>query len=165
MDDVPILRRRRSRLTAAILGLATTPRPPPPSTRRPWSRRSTSRPNSATTRGSLTSSRTSTSRTGRSATRPRPGRSASCWSARLQPVGDGAERDFAGAEVGLFESAERGVTPDQDFAELLRVFDWLGPIVAAVHGTDPGDALLQCVTLHRAREEATMTTKLAPSSG
>jgi enoyl-CoA hydratase/carnithine racemase len=53
-------------------------------------------------------------------------------------------RNFcAGADVGLlFESAKRGVAPDLDFTELLRVFDRLPiPIVAAVHGSCVGGGL------------------------
>jgi enoyl-CoA hydratase/carnithine racemase len=52
-------------------------------------------------------------------------------------------RNFcAGADVGLFDSAERGVAPDQDFTELLAVFDRLPiPIVAAVHGACVGGGL------------------------
>jgi enoyl-CoA hydratase/carnithine racemase len=52
-------------------------------------------------------------------------------------------RNFcAGADIGLFESAERGVAPDRDFTELLQVFDQLPiPIVAAVHGVCVGGGL------------------------
>lgn len=52
-------------------------------------------------------------------------------------------RNFcAGADIGLFESAERGVAPDRDFSELLQVFDQLPiPIVAAVHGVCVGGGL------------------------
>lgn len=55
-------------------------------------------------------------------------------------------RNFcAGADVTLFDSAERGETPDLPVLELLRAFDALPiPIVAAVHGvrrTGVGDGL------------------------
>ena len=52
-------------------------------------------------------------------------------------------RNFcAGADIGLFESAERGLAPDRDFSELLQVFDQLPiPIVAAVHGVCVGGGL------------------------
>ena len=52
-------------------------------------------------------------------------------------------RNFcAGADIALFESAERGVAPDLDGTELLRVFDQLPiPIVAAVHGVCVGGGL------------------------
>lgn len=52
-------------------------------------------------------------------------------------------RNFcAGADVSLFDSAERGASPDLDVVELLRVFDTLPiPIVAAVHGVCLGGGL------------------------
>ncbi len=52
-------------------------------------------------------------------------------------------RNFcAGADVALFESAERGEAPDVDLTELLGVFDELPlPIVAAVHGVCVGGGL------------------------
>jgi len=52
-------------------------------------------------------------------------------------------RNFcAGADVALFDSAERGASPDLDIVELLRVFDTLPiPIVAAVHGVCLGGGL------------------------
>jgi len=52
-------------------------------------------------------------------------------------------RNFcAGADVGLFDSAERGVAPDLDIPELLRAFDTLPiPIVVAVHGVCIGGGL------------------------
>jgi len=52
-------------------------------------------------------------------------------------------RNFcAGADVALFESAERGVAPDLDLVEVLRAFDALpAPIVAAVHGVCIGGGL------------------------
>jgi len=53
------------------------------------------------------------------------------------------QRNFcAGADMGMFDSAERGVAPDLDLTELLRVFDRLPiPIVAAVHGVCVGGGL------------------------
>ena len=52
-------------------------------------------------------------------------------------------RNFcAGADVELFDSAERGAAPGLDIVELLRVFDTLPiPIVAAVHGVCLGGGL------------------------
>jgi enoyl-CoA hydratase/carnithine racemase len=52
-------------------------------------------------------------------------------------------RNFcAGADVTLFDSAERGDAPDLDIVELLRVFDALPmPIVVAVHGVCLGGGL------------------------
>src|SRR6202012_3073770 len=52
-------------------------------------------------------------------------------------------RNFcAGADVGLFDSAERGAAPDLDIPELLRAFDTLPiPIVVAVHGVCIGGGL------------------------
>jgi enoyl-CoA hydratase/carnithine racemase len=52
-------------------------------------------------------------------------------------------RNFcAGADVTLFDSAERGDAPALDIVELLRVFDTLPiPIVAAVHGVCLGGGL------------------------
>ncbi len=52
-------------------------------------------------------------------------------------------RNFcAGADVTLFDSAERGAAPDLSVVELLRVFDTLPiPIVAAVHGAVLGGGL------------------------
>lgn len=52
-------------------------------------------------------------------------------------------RNFcAGADVALFDSAERGEAPELDIVELLRVFDALPiPIVAAVHGVCLGGGL------------------------
>ncbi|WP_211243894.1 enoyl-CoA hydratase/isomerase family protein [Mycobacterium genavense] len=48
----------------------------------------------------------------------------------------------AGADVTLFDSAERGETPDLPVLELLRAFDALPiPIVAAVHGVCLGGGL------------------------
>jgi enoyl-CoA hydratase/carnithine racemase len=52
-------------------------------------------------------------------------------------------RNFcAGADVALFDSAERGVAPDLEVVGLLRAFDTLPiPIVAAVHGVCLGGGL------------------------
>ncbi len=52
-------------------------------------------------------------------------------------------RNFcAGADVALFDSVVRGVAPDLDIVELLRVFDTLPiPIVVAVHGACLGGGL------------------------
>ncbi|OBI51256.1 enoyl-CoA hydratase [Mycobacterium sp. E796] len=52
-------------------------------------------------------------------------------------------RNFcAGADVALFESAERGVAPDVDLVAVLRAFDTLPiPIVAAIHGVTVGGGL------------------------
>jgi enoyl-CoA hydratase/carnithine racemase len=52
-------------------------------------------------------------------------------------------RNFcAGADIALFDSAERGAAPELDILELLRAFDALPiPIVAAVHGVCLGGGL------------------------
>jgi enoyl-CoA hydratase/carnithine racemase len=52
-------------------------------------------------------------------------------------------RNFcAGADVALFDSAERALAPDLDVVELLRAFDTLPiPVVAAVHGVCIGGGL------------------------
>jgi enoyl-CoA hydratase/carnithine racemase len=52
-------------------------------------------------------------------------------------------RNFcAGADIALFDSAERGVAPDLEVVALLRAFDTLPiPIVAAVHGVCLGGGL------------------------
>ena len=52
-------------------------------------------------------------------------------------------RNFcAGADVALFESAQRGVAPDVDLVEVLTTFDQLPiPIVAAVKGVCVGGGL------------------------
>src|ERR1700739_1405163 len=50
--------------------------------------------------------------------------------ARAVLLRSGLRNFCAGADMGTFDSAERGVAPDVDFAELLRVFDQLPiPIV------------------------------------
>jgi enoyl-CoA hydratase/carnithine racemase len=63
--------------------------------------------------------------------------------ARAVLLRSGLRNFCAGAEVEvLVDSAERGVAPDLDFTELLRVFDQLPiPIVAAVHGVCVGGGL------------------------
>lgn len=62
--------------------------------------------------------------------------------ARAVLLRSGLRNFCAGAEMELFESGERGVAPDQDFTELLTVFDRLPiPIVAAVHGVCVGGGL------------------------
>ncbi len=62
--------------------------------------------------------------------------------ARAVLLRSGLRNFCAGADIGLFESAVRGVAPDRDFTELLQVFDQLPiPIVAAVHGVCVGGGL------------------------
>ena len=63
--------------------------------------------------------------------------------ARAVVLRSGLRNFCAGAEVELLlDSAERGVAPDLDFTELLRVFDQLPiPVVAAVHGVCVGGGL------------------------
>jgi enoyl-CoA hydratase/carnithine racemase len=62
--------------------------------------------------------------------------------ARAVLLRSGLRNFCAGADIGMFESAERGVAPDRDFTELLRAFDQLPiPIVAAVHGVCVGGGL------------------------
>jgi enoyl-CoA hydratase/carnithine racemase len=63
--------------------------------------------------------------------------------ARAVLLRSGLRNFSAGADVGLLsDSAERGMAPDRDFTELLRVFDRLPiPIVAAVHGSCVGGGL------------------------
>ena len=62
--------------------------------------------------------------------------------ARAVLLRSGLRNFCAGGDVALFDSAERGVAPDQDFTELLRVFDRLPiPVVAAVHGVCVGGGL------------------------
>lgn len=59
--------------------------------------------------------------------------------ARAMVLRSGLRHFCAGADVGLFESAQRGVAPDVDVTELLRVFEGLPiPIVASVHGVCVG---------------------------
>ena len=62
--------------------------------------------------------------------------------ARAVLLRSGLRNFCAGADIALFDSAERGVAPDLDVTELLRVFDQLPiPIVAAVHGVCVGGGL------------------------
>jgi enoyl-CoA hydratase/carnithine racemase len=59
--------------------------------------------------------------------------------ARAVVLRSGLRHFCAGADVGLFESANRGVKPDVDLTEALRVFDELPiPILASVHGVCVG---------------------------
>jgi enoyl-CoA hydratase/carnithine racemase len=62
--------------------------------------------------------------------------------ARAVLLRSGLRNFCAGADLGMFDSAERGVAPEPDFTRLLRVFDRLPiPIVAAVHGVCVGGGL------------------------
>lgn len=62
--------------------------------------------------------------------------------ARAVLLRSGLRNFCAGADIALFDSAERGVAPDLDVTELLRAFDQLPiPIVAAVHGVCVGGGL------------------------
>jgi enoyl-CoA hydratase/carnithine racemase len=62
--------------------------------------------------------------------------------ARAVLLRSGLRNFCAGADIGMFESVERGVAPDLGLTELLRVFDRLPiPIVAAVHGVCVGGGL------------------------
>jgi enoyl-CoA hydratase/carnithine racemase len=62
--------------------------------------------------------------------------------ARAVLLRSGLRNFSAGADMRIFDSAERGVAPEQDFTELLRVFDQLPiPIVATVHGVCVGGGL------------------------
>jgi enoyl-CoA hydratase/carnithine racemase len=61
------------------------------------------------------------------------------WAAQQQAravlLRSGLRNFCAGADVTLFDSAQRGVAPDLDVVELLRAFDTLPiPILAAVNG-------------------------------
>jgi enoyl-CoA hydratase/carnithine racemase len=60
--------------------------------------------------------------------------------ARAVLLRSGLRNFCAGADIALFESAERGVAPDSfDAVQVLRAFDTLSvPIVAAVHGVAVG---------------------------
>jgi enoyl-CoA hydratase/carnithine racemase len=59
--------------------------------------------------------------------------------ARAVLLRSGLRNFCAGADLDLFESAERGEPPALDMTELLRVFDQLPvPIVTAVHGVCVG---------------------------
>ena len=62
--------------------------------------------------------------------------------ARAVLLRSGLRNFCAGADVTLFESADRGTAPDLDLVEVLRAFDALPmPIVAAVHGVCIGGGL------------------------
>ena len=62
--------------------------------------------------------------------------------ARAVLLRSGLRNFCAGADIALFDSVERGVAPDLDVTELLRVFDQLPmPIIAAVHGVCVGGGL------------------------
>jgi enoyl-CoA hydratase/carnithine racemase len=62
--------------------------------------------------------------------------------ARAVLLRSGLRNFCAGADVTLFDSAERSAAPALDIVELLRVFDALPiPIVAAVHGVCLGGGL------------------------
>ena len=62
--------------------------------------------------------------------------------ARAVLLRSGLRNFCAGADVALFDSAERGTAPDLDLVEVLRAFDGLPmPIVAAVHGVCIGGGL------------------------
>jgi enoyl-CoA hydratase/carnithine racemase len=62
--------------------------------------------------------------------------------ARAVLLRSGLRNFCAGADMGMFESAGRGVAPDLDVTELQGVFDRLPiPIVAAVHGACVGGGL------------------------
>ncbi|MFI2207297.1 enoyl-CoA hydratase/isomerase family protein [Streptomyces sp. NPDC020192] len=59
--------------------------------------------------------------------------------ARAVLLRSGLRNFCAGADLKIFQSAQRGVAPDLDLAGALRVFDELPiPIVAAVHGVCVG---------------------------
>lgn len=62
--------------------------------------------------------------------------------ARAVLLRSGLRNFCAGADVALFDSAERGTAPGLDLVEVLRAFDALPmPIVAAVHGVCIGGGL------------------------
>jgi enoyl-CoA hydratase/carnithine racemase len=62
--------------------------------------------------------------------------------ARAVLLRSGLRNFSAGADMGMFDSAEQGVAPDLGLTELLQVFDQLPiPIVAAVHGVCVGGGL------------------------
>jgi enoyl-CoA hydratase/carnithine racemase len=62
--------------------------------------------------------------------------------ARAVLLRSGLRNFCAGADIALFERVDRGVAPDLDATELLRVFDELPiPIVAAVRGVCVGGGL------------------------
>lgn len=62
--------------------------------------------------------------------------------ARAILLNSGLRNFCAGADIALFESADRGVAPDFDVVGVLRAFDELPlPIVAAIHGVTVGGGL------------------------
>jgi enoyl-CoA hydratase/carnithine racemase len=62
--------------------------------------------------------------------------------ARAVLLQSGLRNFCAGADLALFESADRGVAPDFDLVGVLRTFDALPmPIVAAIHGVTVGGGL------------------------
>jgi enoyl-CoA hydratase/carnithine racemase len=62
--------------------------------------------------------------------------------ARAVLLQSGLRNFCAGADLALFESADRGVAPDLDLVGVLRAFDSLAlPIVAAIHGVTVGGGL------------------------
>ena len=62
--------------------------------------------------------------------------------ARAVLLNSGLRNFCAGADLAMFESAYRGVAPDNDLVEVLRAFDSLPlPIVAAIHGVTVGGGL------------------------
>jgi enoyl-CoA hydratase/carnithine racemase len=62
--------------------------------------------------------------------------------ARAVLLRSGLRNFCAGADIALFESADRGVAPDLDVVGVLRAFDTLPlPIVAAIHGVTVGGGL------------------------
>jgi enoyl-CoA hydratase/carnithine racemase len=69
-------------------------------------------------------------------------RTAHAQGARAVVIRSGLRNFCAGADVALFESAQRGVAPDLDIVEVLQAFDRLPiPIVAAVKGVCIGGGL------------------------
>ncbi|GAA4821267.1 enoyl-CoA hydratase/isomerase family protein [Actinomycetospora corticicola] len=59
--------------------------------------------------------------------------------ARAIVLRSGLRNFCAGADLGLFSSADRGEAPDVDLVEVLRMFDELPvPVVASVHGVCVG---------------------------
>lgn len=59
--------------------------------------------------------------------------------ARAVLLNSGLRNFCAGADVTIFDSADRGVAPNLEFVEVVRAFDSLPlPIVAAIHGVTVG---------------------------
>lgn len=62
--------------------------------------------------------------------------------ARAVVVRSGLRNFCAGADLGLFETADQGEAPDADVTEILRAFDELPiPVLASVHGVCVGGGL------------------------